>query len=431
MNTTSTRPADSRIAPREPNPLASGFNVSRKHPRLAAAAHRDSPRKAWLKLLALPLLLAAALPAAAQEASAEKLDEAARDVAAGPEAGWTTERGGSLSQGKSPSPMPQAPRELWSYEVDGGAFDATPVIVDGQVFVCDADGETHCLNLADGKPIWKHESESGYIAAAAVQGDRVIVCNYDGEVLCLSRSDGSELWKFKTEAQIDSGATFYQGAALVTSEDGNLYCLSLEDGSLRWKYETGDQLRCSAAVAGDVTFLGGCDSVLHIVDLQTGKAIENDLPLGSPTGSTPAVAPRAAVVPTHAGTILAFDWREAKELWRFEDTDLTQEIRTSPALGDSLVYITPRNKRVLALDAASGEVRWEHVLRKRADSSPAFADGRVWVAAADGQILALDAASGEVRWREQRTGSFTASPAIADGKLLVASTKGVVYCFGE
>jgi outer membrane protein assembly factor BamB len=135
-------------------------------------------------------------------------------------------------------------------------------------------------------------------------------------------------------------------------------------------------------------------------------------------------------VPTHAGTVLAFDWRQAKELWRFTDTKLTQEIRTSPAIFGDLVFVTPRNKRVLALSKDKGTIAWEHVLRKRSDSSPVFADGRVWITTTDGLILALDEKTGEERWSDQRTGAFLAAPAIAQQKIVVANDKGVVYCFG-
>lgn len=351
------------------------------------------------------------------------------DMAVGED--WPTERGGSASLGKAAGTLPSELKTLWEYEVDGSAFDATPVIAGGVVFVCDADGETHAIDLATGERKWLHETDSGYLAAAAVQGDQVIVADFDGMVRCLNRQTGQQQWQYETDAQIDAGATFYEGAALVTSEDGNLYALELSDGSLRWKYETGDQLRCSAAVGDGVTFLGGCDSVLHIVDLKTGMAISSSLPLESPTGSTPVQTGSVVIAPTHAGTVKAFDWRAEKLAWSLADTSLTEEIRSSPAVGPELIYLTVRNKRVLALDPASGDVRWEHVLRKRSDGSPVFADGRVWVTTADGAAIALDAASGEETWKQQFTGSFTASPAIADGRLVIASTKGVVYCLGQ
>ncbi len=343
---------------------------------------------------------------------------------------WPVDRGSAGAQGVSESKMPAELAELWKYEVEGGAFDATPIIASDRVFACDADGVVYCLKLSDGTLVWKVKTESGFLAAAAFKEDRLIVCDFDGFVRCLDATDGKELWKFETEAQIDAGANFYNDLVLVTSEDGSLYALELSNGMLKWKYETGDQLRCSPSIAGNLTFLGGCDGQLHVVNLDMGTALEQKMALQSPTGSTPAVLDELAIVPTHAGTVLAFNWQNGNELWRFKDIDVTQEIRSSPAIFGDRVYINPRNKRVLAFEKSSGKIAWEHVLRKRSDSSPVYADGRVWVTATDGSILALDAGTGEMRWSEQRTGSFLASPAIAKERLVVANDKGVVYCFG-
>ena len=344
---------------------------------------------------------------------------------------WPVQRGDEQSQGTTASKMPATPKELWKFEVPGSAFDAPPIIAEDHVFICDSDGEVHCLSLADGSEIWQNFSESGYLAAAAYHDRILVVCDYDGFVHGLSAADGKELWQFETGAQIDSGANFYKDLALVTSEDGLLYALNFKDGTLKWEYETGDQLRCSPTIAANHTFLGGCDGVLHVVDLDSGRATGMSLPLGSPTGSTPAVDGTFAAIATHGGTISAFDWEKGVELWRFADVDLTQEFRSSPALSSESIFVTPRNKRLLALDRKTGDLKWQYVLRKRADASPVLADGRVWIATTDGQLIAVEENTGEMTWSEQRTGAFLSSVAIAQNRLVVANDRGVVYCFGE
>ncbi len=343
---------------------------------------------------------------------------------------WPTERGGVASQGRSASKMPAQPVELWSYAVDGAEFSGTPIVAMNRVYLADFQGTLHCVSLTDGSLIWKKDLKTGFLVAAAFQDGKLVLPDYDGIVHCLDAATGEPTWTFETGGQIDAGANFYKDITLVTSEDGFLYALGLNDGVLRWKYETGDQLRCSPTVAGNLTFLGGCDRVLHIVDLDKGTSTGAMLPLDAPTGSTPAVLGDLAVVPTHSGVVTGYDWRAAKQLWQFTDTEITQEIKTSPAISDTDVFLTPQNKRVIALNKDSGKLKWEYVLRKRADSSPVYADGRVWITGIDGQLIALDAATGELVWNEQRTGKFTASPAIAEQRLIVASEKGVLYCFG-
>jgi outer membrane protein assembly factor BamB len=349
---------------------------------------------------------------------------------------WPLWRGTIDSQGRSETKLPAKPIELWKYELKDVAFEATPIIAEDRVFIGDVDGTLHCLNLKDGSVVWTkpllHDNrKTGFLAAAAYHDGHIVTVDFDGFVTCFNSADGTELWSFETKGQIDSGANFYNDLCLVTSEDGSLYALQIKDGVLKWKYETGDQLQCSPTVAGKYTFLGGCDGQLHVVDLDKGESIGKELSLGGPTGSTPAVAGNIVLAPTHSGTVLCFDWEKNQQLWLFGDTERTQEFRTSAAISNDLAFVSPRNKRILAINVKSGELVWEHVLRKKCDGSPVAADGRVWIAATDGTLAALNEATGEVMWSEQRTGSFIGSPAIAQQKIIVASDTGAVYCFGE
>ncbi len=234
----------------------------------------------------------------------------------------------------------------------------------------------------------------------------------------------------KTNAQIDSGANFYESLVLMTSEDGSLYALDFETGKLQWTYATGDQLRCAPTIIGDKTFLGGCDSVLHIVDLKTGTLLGEKLPLGGSTGSTPAGNEDVLIVPTHPGPVFGFDWKSQKQLCAFRGAERSPEVRSSPAIHGDTAYVTTRARRLLALDASTGQMKWEALLRKRSDSSPVVCSNRVWVGATDGRIYAFD--FNRVRdWMIELPVRFKAPPPIAANRMVIASDKGTVYCFGR
>jgi outer membrane protein assembly factor BamB len=170
---------------------------------------------------------------------------------------------------------------------------------------------------------------------------------------------------------------------------------------------------------------------LHMVDLDLGTSLGEGLPLDGPTGSTPAALGDIMIAPTQSGSVLAFNWRDQKKLWMFSDSERSQEIRASPAIFERTAFVATRNRRLLALDAVSGNLLWELIMRKRSDASPIVCDGRVWIGASDGRIYAIDKNSGQEVWLAELPGAFNASAAIADGKLVIASDKGSVYCFGS
>jgi outer membrane protein assembly factor BamB len=345
-------------------------------------------------------------------------------------ADWPLPRGDAASRGAADGTMPQSPELLWKYEVPKGAFESTPIVVEGKVYIGDMDGNFFALDLQDGKELWKRKSEGGFLAGAAYDQGLLVVGDYDGKVQALDPKTGELRWEFTTGAQIDAGANFFQSLVLVTSEDGVLYALDRQNGQLVWKYEAGDQLRCGPTLVGSQTLLGGCDGQLHVVDLTTGKAAEGKWPLGGPTGSTPAAIDGMVVVPTHSGPILAFRPPEGEPKWNFNDPERSPEVRSSPAVHAGSAYITTRNRRLLALSLADGQLQWESVLRKRSDSSPVYCDGRVWLGATDGSLYAIDAKNGEVVWQKELPGSFLGSPAIDSGKMVIANDQGVVFCFG-
>jgi outer membrane protein assembly factor BamB len=131
------------------------------------------------------------------------------------------------------------------------------------------------------------------------------------------------------------------------------------------------------------------------------------------------------------GAVLAFDYVEHKELWRYEDAERAQEYRNSAALSDKLVIVSSQYKQVDAISIETGERKWRHTLRRRADASPVIAGEDVWIAATDGRLIRLGLEDGtEEKWSYEIRGAFLAAPAIAGNELFIADDEGVLRCFG-
>jgi outer membrane protein assembly factor BamB len=93
------------------------------------------------------------------------------------------------------------------------------------------------------------------------------------------------------------------------------------------------------------------------------------------------------------------------------------------AYAGGTVYVTTGYAELLAVDAATGAVRWRHRLDAPARAAPTVLDGRVFAVARNDVAVALDAATGGVIWRISGAGGAAgllggASPA-AEGPLVV------------
>src|SRR6267142_634061 len=64
---------------------------------------------------------------------------------------WPLGRGNALADGVGKTTLPDKPEVVWKVTVEKGAFDGTPVIAEGVVYLGDMDGKVYAWSLADGK----------------------------------------------------------------------------------------------------------------------------------------------------------------------------------------------------------------------------------------------------------------------------------------
>ena len=143
--------------------------------------------------------------------------------------------------------------------------------------------------------------------------------------------------------------------------------------------------------------------------------------------STPAVKGGRVYVTTHDRRIVALDAETGNVIWEQIDA---APIDSSPAVTDDYLFYGSRGKRVIALDADTGEFRWEFVAEANPTMGSALVeDGVVYIGSGDENIYALDALTGEEIWRFATMDWITNTPALSDDKLVVASMDGRVTIY--
>ncbi|WP_143202994.1 outer membrane protein assembly factor BamB family protein [Streptomyces sp. CB02460] len=110
--------------------------------------------------------------------------------------------------------------------------------------------------------------------------------------------------------------------------------------------------------------------------------------------------------------------------------DLTGEAAAAPVRAGTTVHLTTRCGRALAWDAQSGHLLWDTQVARRISTAPLVADDAVYIAAFDpGRLVVLDPLSGRELWRKSAGGAFTTTPFMAGDRIWASDRTGVLHAW--
>jgi outer membrane protein assembly factor BamB len=341
---------------------------------------------------------------------------------------WAQFRGNHRLSGVSQSNVPQALKQLWTYEA-GDAIESSAAIVGGTVFIGSQKGELTALSLDNGSVYWKYQTGSQIGESSAAYGGGVVYIGDLGGVLhAVNAPDGKRLWTFKTGNEIKSSPVVVGDRVLIGSYDQHLYCLSTRNGSVLWKVKTNGPVHATPSVAGGVAFIAGCDEQFRAIRLSDGREVFS-VSSDAYTGASPALAGNGAYYGTFNSEVLMVSLTEHRVVWRYQHPQRKFPYYSSAAVTANRMVVGGRDKMVHGLTLA-GKGVWNFATRARVESSPAIAGGRVFVGSNDGRFYVLSLSNGAKLWEFNAGSPLSASPAIANGRIVIGSQDGRLYCFG-
>ncbi len=106
------------------------------------------------------------------------------------------------------------------------------------------------------------------------------------------------------------------------------------------------------------------------------------------------------------------------------------QLEGTPVVVDGVMYVSTGTRSVLALDAATGAVKWRYRPESAApggNKGVVVAEGKVFFGRRDGVLVALDQETGKVVWETQLTaeqGAYVSAPAVYHEGLVYMGTSG-------
>ncbi|MBT4498398.1 MAG: PQQ-binding-like beta-propeller repeat protein [Gemmatimonadetes bacterium] len=348
---------------------------------------------------------------------------------------WPIFRGDSALTGIAEDRVPENPTLLWTFET-GGEIVSTPVIGSGRVYVSSTDGKVYALDVAEGSQVWDFDAGDAVEASPMLLDSVLYVGSLEGVFFALSAETGQVLWKAELGSGVYGSANWAEvgeGAEksiLTGCYDNRLYCFGAVSGELKWTYETENYINGAPATDGRQAVFGGCDAILHIVDVADGSKI-GGVDVGSYIPGSAAVVDGHAYVGHYNGGMVCINLADQKIVWNYPEADQEDAFFSSPAVGDDRVVVGSRDEQLHCIDRQTGQKVWTFRTRDKVDSSPVIAGESVFFGSDDGRLYRIDLASGRLLWSYEIGGAITGSPAVAGGGIFVGAEDGSIYAFGE
>jgi outer membrane protein assembly factor BamB len=322
----------------------------------------------------------------------------------------------------------------WTFKA-AGPIVASPVVADGVIYIGDYGGLLHAIDQASGKEKWNYKSRMPIASTAAVSGGTVYFVSSAGALGALDASTGKSKWVFATEYErrfeaknlhglqsaaqtIPDAWDVYMSSPAVAdgrvyfgSGDGNVYAVDANTGLMLWKFPTQDVVHASPAVANGTVYIGSWDGNFYAIDAETGQQKwmfkgGQDPTIHNQVGfqSSAAVVDGTVYVGCRDAHVYALDARTGRKKWDYPTNK--SWVNTTPAVANGLVYAgTSDSSRFMALDAATGRLRFNFDAKAYVFSSPAIAGDIAYFGSHSGKLFALDAKSGKPLWSFQTEAS--------------------------
>jgi outer membrane protein assembly factor BamB/orotate phosphoribosyltransferase len=300
-------------------------------------------------------------------------------------------------------------------------------------------GFVACFTAA-GEERWRYtvrDTHRGVHAKPLILEGNVYFGAYDGFVYCVDARSGGLQWETRCAGWIVSSAAsnptgsevYITGATDAGS--GVFVALSAKTGHIIWRLETPSPIESSPSFDTNQRRLiaGGNDGVVYGFDTSTGEGVWHFSTAGAVKGAVAIDRYGHAFVGSEDGFLYALDCDSGAPLWKRR---ISNSLHTQPLLCDDLVVSAGDSKRVLALEAKTGEVCWIATLRgPHVGGAVLVAEKWVAIGCDAGTVYLLDREHGLPIWTYDTGGSIRSTPSIVGNRLLVPSTDSRLYCFGE
>lgn len=242
---------------------------------------------------------------------------------------------------------------------------------------------------------------------------------------CVNLLNGKTIWKKMVKDAL-IGSIIVNNKLIIGSSEGALVARDLYSGDLIWAYQNKERFSATPILVGDMLYMATDRGTVLAIDPTDGTE-KMKIDLDSPTVNAP-VYKKYIYFTSVTGDIFAVDPNSNSVVW---EKNIGFPIWTSPAVGKSKLYIGHSGGEVVAMNTEDGEINWRFNTTDVIRSSVIAINNYVIAGTMSGELYCLDGYDGSLVNQRKLKGAILTSP-VSDGNFVyVATEKGLIACLGD
>lgn len=181
---------------------------------------------------------------------------------------------------------------------------------------------------------------------------------------------------------------------------------SKETGKLNWRKSVQEGIESTGVLEGDDLYFGALDGEVYKLSAQTGE-LQWSFPAKSEVLTEVVVKDKLVYVLTANNSLYALDKQTGSQVWLYARQDTSfMNIRggSKPIVKDGVLYAGFNDGAMVALNAFTGNVKWEKQLSRNPrfrdlDSDPIIDGPFIYLLGFEDSAYALRSATGELVWK--------------------------------
>ncbi|MBH66908.1 MAG: pyrrolo-quinoline quinone [Rhodospirillaceae bacterium] len=367
--------------------------------------------------------------------------------------------GGNSSHSMQHLSFGDAPEIIWQVDIGAGSSGntvlmASPVVYDSHIFTLDVSGKVRASDIKDGSLIWEfsanqQEKDSVFGGAISAGNGNVFISLGSGHLICLDVNNGREIWRTSSGSPLRSPASYSDDRLFVITIDNRTIAFSAQNGQRLWLHNGISEKAAllgaaSPAIKNNTVILAYSSGELYAMKAETGSVFWGDN-LGKTRRTaavtniadirgSPVIDGGVVLAASHSGRLTALNFQTGRRLW-----ERSIGSTSMPWVAGDFVYLISTNGEVICLTRSDGRIKWLTQMQKfkspkdKEDTisyvGPVLAGDRLLLASSLGKIYSISPYTGKVLGETKLGGGFYIAPVVANKMLFLLDDKGVLTAF--